>query len=142
MEEVGGSDTRAAGPLWDCAEVLLTQCSWAIQGSPHPRSVSCALALEADLLLQQETPLCGDPRPETRPPRRSTHYPRALPTPGFIFSICPQTSRVRGPSWPTKSHLQGNTDAAPDRAGSQDPQHCRRLWGAERPRGKEEKPRE
>lgn len=31
---------------------------------PHtPRSVSCALALEADLLLQQETPLCGVPSP-------------------------------------------------------------------------------
>lgn len=34
---------------------------------PHtPRSVSCALALEADLLLQQETPLCGVPSPGDR----------------------------------------------------------------------------
>lgn len=110
--------THGRPALCGTAEASLTQCSWELQGSPHPRSVSCALALEADLLLQQETPLCGDPRPETRPPRRSTHYPRALPTPGFTFSICPQTSRVRGPPGPPSPicreiQMQPRTGRAP-----------------------------
>lgn len=111
---------------------------------PHTRGQSLVPWLWRLTCFCNRKPHCVEsPRQETRPPRCSTDYPRMLPTPGFadltvshVFSICPQTSRAQGPSWPTTSHLQGNTDAALDGAGSQNPQHCRRLWGAERPQGR------
>ena len=93
---------------------------------PHtPRSVSCALALEADLLLQQETPLCGVPspgdratqtfhrlpasaahswvhqlRPESRSPRRGAHVfdlREVVLTPtSAMWSVCLQPWRETG----------------------------------------------